>query len=127
MKAQDVIRSVMKQSNVTQQELANRLNKSGPSTISMLLRNSNMRIDVMTKILDICGYDLVARSRDGVRQDYVIDDGETRIESLMSSDAKLRQVIRSMVDAELKRRGVGDGGSFDMKFTDDELYNDTEE
>lgn len=103
MKVQDVARTVMRTSGITQTQLAERLGKAGPSTISMILSGRSMKVDNLLTILNECGYDLIAKSRDGVRSDYLIGDGELT-QKPAKSETKLRDLVREMVAEELRRQ-----------------------
>lgn len=101
MRAQDVAKIVMRSSGMTQGQLAEALGKAGPSTVSMILSGRNMKVDDLLVILNECGYDLIVKSRDGVRSDYLIGDGE--LEQPKRSEKRLRAIVHEMVVDELKR------------------------
>lgn len=101
MRAQDVAKIVMRSSGITQGQLAETLGKAGPSTVSMILSGRNMKVDDLLVILNECGYDLIVKSRDGVRPDYLIGDGE--MEQPKRSEKRLRAIVHEMVVDELKR------------------------
>lgn len=106
MRAQDIIRSVIRISGKTQQQLADELGKSSQGTISMMLQNKNMRIDNIVQLLNTCDYDIVARSRDGVRPEFVFGGGSDGASTSNVSDVKLKTLIRQVVAEELGNKSV---------------------
>lgn len=43
------------------------------------LKNKNMKTNTVIEILDVLGYELVARPKTGNRQEYVLERGEGRV------------------------------------------------
>ena len=105
MKVNEVAKTIMKISNVTQKDLADKYGKSGQSTISMILSAKNMRIDNLLMILNECGYQLVARSVDGDRPEYIIGDEHAVCNVGDNSRDAIKDVIRETVAEELDKRG----------------------
>ena len=117
MRVQDVCKAVIKSSGQTQKEIAERHGKSGQSSISMMFQSRSMRVDSLLMILNECGYDLVARSRNASGPSYVIGDDldedylktELKFDDAMSS---IRQVIsgyvKDMVLEEMSARKNSD-------------------
>jgi transcriptional regulator with XRE-family HTH domain len=83
----------MKATHTTQQEIAEGANLSGQSAISQFLKSRNMRVDNLLIILDACGYELVARSRDGSTPEYVIGNETATGENRESMDARIRNIV----------------------------------
>ena len=104
MMVQDILRSIIRLSGKKQQEIADELGKSSQGTISMMLQNRNMKIENIMQLLNVCGYELVARSRDGVRPEFVFGNYSGGALDSASSDMKLREMIRVLVSEELDRR-----------------------
>lgn len=66
MKCNDVVRSLMKKEGVTYQDMQQALGYKTVSGVSERLRPNtanNMRVDVLVKMLDYLGYDLIIRRR----------------------------------------------------------------
>lgn len=120
MKVQDVAKTVMRTSGITQTYLAEKLGKAGPSTISMILSGRSMKVDNLLTILNECGYDLIAKSRDGVRPDYLIGDGELT-QQPAKSEVKLRDIVREMVAEELRKQNLDkQENAMRIRFAEDE-------
>lgn len=117
MNASDAAKSIMKISGVRQQDLVDKFGKSGQSTISMILKAKSMRVDNLLMILDTCGYDLVARSRDGERPEYVI--GEERPGEAVQEAESIKDMVSKAVSAELDRRGYLPHDGLAIAFADD--------
>lgn len=49
-----------------------------PAAFSDRLKNKNMKTNTVIEILDVLGYELVARPKKGNRQEYVLERGEGR-------------------------------------------------
>lgn len=104
MRAQDIIRSVIRVSGKTQQQLAEELGKASQGTISMMLQNRNMRIDNIVTLLNACDYEVVARSRDGARPEFVFGNNPDGMSNGIPSDMKLKELIRKVVNEELAKK-----------------------
>jgi transcriptional regulator with XRE-family HTH domain len=104
MKVQEVCRAVIRTSGLTQKDIAERHGKSGQSTISMMFQSKSMRVEGLLMILNDCGYDLIARSRNKDLPNYVIGD-ETNEDYLMNEARfdRLRDIVREVVQEELKK------------------------
>ena len=123
MKVQDVAKTVMRTSGITQTQLAEKLGKAGPSTISMILSGRSMKVENLLTILNECGYDLIAKSRDGVRSDYLIGEGD--IEKQAKSEVKLRELVHQMVVEELKKqKREKQEAALQITFANDETYDE---
>jgi len=109
MKVQEVCRAVIKTSGLTQKEIAERHGKSGQSSISMMFQSRSMRVDSLLMILNDCGYDLIARSRNKDLPNYVIGD-ELNEDYLMNEARfdRLRDIVREVVKEELHARDCYD-------------------
>lgn len=121
MRAQDIIRSVIKVSGKTQQQLAEELGKSSQGTISMMLQNKNMRIDNIVTLLNACDYEVVARSRDGARPEFVFGNDPGGMSNGMPSDMKLKELIRKVVFEELAKKENDKIGWQRVELPDDDL------
>lgn len=49
-----------------------------PAAFSDRLKNNNMKTNTVIEILDVMGYELVARPKKGSREEYVLERGEGR-------------------------------------------------
>lgn len=70
-------------SNIRQVEIIERIeqrfgNKVTSAAFSDRLKNNNMRTNTVIEILDVLGYELVARPKKGSREEYVAERGEGR-------------------------------------------------
>lgn len=104
MRAQDIIRSVIRVSGKTQQQIADELGKSSQGTISMMLQNRNMRIENIITLLNACDYEVVARSKDGVRPEFVFGNNPGGMTDGAMSEMKLKEMIRKVVTEELSKK-----------------------
>lgn len=120
MRPQEVIRSVINVSGKTQQQLAEELGKSSQGTISMMLQNKNMRIDNIVTLLNACDYEVVARSKDGTRPEFVFG-GSIAASTGASSDVKLKELIRQIVAEELAKKDSEGIGWSRIDLPDDDL------
>ena len=120
MRVNEVAKTIMKISNVTQKELAEKFGKSGQSTISMILQAKNMRIDNLLMILNECGYELVARSIDGERPEYIIGDETGDRTHLQDQTDGIRKIVKSILDEELANRGIETRKHLAIEFAEDE-------
>lgn len=121
MRALDIVRSVIRVSGKTQAEIAEELGKSSQGTISMMLQNRNMKIENIVALLDVCGYELVARSRDGVRPEFLFGNMPEGMRNPVSSEMKLKEYIRTVVTEELSKRGKEEYGWKRVDLPDDDI------
>ena len=49
-----------------------------PAAFSDRLKNKNMKTNTVIEILDVLGYELIARPKKGNRQEYTLERGEGR-------------------------------------------------
>jgi len=63
MKHSDAIKIIMKENNKTQGNIANELGLNSVSGISRMLNRKNGRVARIIDILDVLGYELVARPK----------------------------------------------------------------
>lgn len=62
MKFNDIIRTAMKESNMTQKQLSQSMGyKSGPSAISVPLSRSDIYVSTLVNMLGTLGYEVVVR------------------------------------------------------------------
>ncbi len=74
MKHTDAIKMIMKEMNVTQQDIATELGFSNPSAISLLLNRRTGKVARIVNILDVLGYELAVRPKteDDWPDEYVL-------------------------------------------------------
>lgn len=108
MKEQEVIRRVMKEKHMTQTDVAVACGKKNQSYISMLLQGKSMRVDNLVKVLNACGYDLVAIDRSGLGRKFTVTDGASEEDEPDENEAtvedRLRSMIEKMVDEKIRER-----------------------
>ena len=76
MKGTSVVREIMRESGVTQQEMSERMGYSHQSGLSGRLNSQRLGLDKLVEMLDVLGYELVARSKaDKSAPEYVVTDG----------------------------------------------------
>ena len=63
MKHTDAIKKILKENNLTQQDVATALELNTPSTISRLLNRDGGRVARIIDILDVIGYELAVRPK----------------------------------------------------------------
>lgn len=120
MTVQEVAKSVMKITNTSQREVAEKNHLSGQGAVAMFLRSKSMQVDNLLKILNTCGYELVARSVNGEYPEFVIgselsgnqpapvekvrSDVQSSVQSNVQSDVEktMREMIRKMVAEEVR-------------------------
>ena len=104
MTVQEVAKQVMKDTHMTQTDVANKAGGGvGQSSISMFLKSKSMRVDSLLIILDACGYELVARSKSDKTREYVIDGKEGAANEPVTVDPVMADAIRSIVAEELAK------------------------
>ena len=103
MRVQDVAKSIMKLSGVTQGDLAEKFGKAGQSTISMILNGRSMKVESLLQILDVCGYELIAKSKDGKRPEYLIGEASgEQIRSANYDEERIRAIVEEVVARKMK-------------------------
>lgn len=110
MTVQEVSKKVMKESKTTQQMIADAVGLASPSGVANWLSGKSMRVDNLVRLLDVCGYDLIAVSRSGESGSYRIsnEEGEDVVDMRGSTpvedgeEARLRAIIAE----ELRSRGL---------------------
>ena len=103
MTVQEVAKGVLKEAGKTQTQIAEELGLAGQSSIGTFFRSKSMRVDNLLKILNCCGYDLVARSADGKHQDFVIGE-ELKQPEKDPMEEKIEEMIRKALSSELEKR-----------------------
>lgn len=89
MKANEIIVEVMKNttkqdgSQYTQTRMAEELSEKSGKTVSLAavndrLKNENMKISNFIEMLDLMGYEVVARPKNDKRSSYVVEPGTDR-------------------------------------------------
>ena len=79
MKANEIVKSLIKQSDFTQTTLAKAMGYNNQSSIANRLNKNDMGVSLLAKMLDVLGYDLVIQpKKPGRRPDgqFVIDAEE---------------------------------------------------
>lgn len=108
MKEQEVIRRVMKEKQMTQMDVAVACGKKNQSFISMLLQGKSMRVDNLVKVLNACGYDLVAVDRSGLGRKFTVTEEPTeeddREENGETLEDRIRSMIEKVVDEKIRER-----------------------
>jgi len=103
MRVQDVTKQILKESGITQQQLAERFGKASQGTISMLLNGRTMKVENLLLILDECGYEMVLRSRDEGRPEYVINNEQSqRIPVKSTDDDRIREIVEDVVAKKIR-------------------------
>lgn len=74
MKAADTIRECSKRAGISFYRIALNLNKNSQYITSMISQNTNPQVNTLAKILNECGYDLVAVPEDEVTDDMLVID-----------------------------------------------------
>ena len=110
MTVQEVVKSVIKATGMTQRRLADAAGLSGQGAVSMYLKSKSMRVEALQTMLNACGYELVARDPSGKHPEFVIGD-EVRPVAAAERDAsdedeRLRAMVRKILEEEMgKSRG----------------------
>lgn len=63
MKTSEIIKSAMKESRVTQEQLRDRLGVASQSVISMRINSDNPTVEKLVDLLDEIGYELVIQPK----------------------------------------------------------------
>jgi len=106
MTVQEVAKLVMRISGLTQSDIAKKAGLPGQSTVSMYLRGKSMRVDSLQMILNTCGYELVARSADGKRPEFVIGEelrAEEQKEESKAEETRMREMVKAILEDEMKK------------------------
>lgn len=105
MKEQEVVRRVMKEKQMTQMDVAVACGKKNQSYISMLLQGKSMRVDNLVKVLNACGYDLVAVDRSGIGRKFTVTEEPTEEDDMAEAgetdEERLRMLIEKIVDEKI--------------------------
>lgn len=109
MKEQEVIRSVMREKQMTQGDVAKACGMKGQSSVSMLLQGKSMRVDNFLKVLNACGYDVIVKDREGRGRSFMVTDGTEGLEaeseaSGTEQDEKLRELVEKIVEEKINER-----------------------
>jgi hypothetical protein len=105
MTVQEVAKSVIKVTGKTQTQLAEECGFAGQSSIGTFFRSKSMRVDNLLKILNACGYELVARSGDGKHPEFVIGE-KLSIPERDPMEVKIEEMVRKAIETELGRKGT---------------------
>lgn len=108
MTVQEAAKSVMKITNTTQQQIAERAGLAGQGTIGMYLHSKSMRVEALITILSGCGYELVARDPSGRYPEFVIGE-ETNTQRKPASDSNMEDMIRKIVAEEVQKMAANTG------------------
>ena len=103
MTVQEVAKGVLKAAGKTQTQIADELGLAGQSSIGTFFRSKSMRVDNLLKILNKCGYELVARSADGKHPEFVI--GDVLHEDPPTEEDRIAELVRKTIAEELAKRG----------------------
>lgn len=106
MTASEVAKCIMKATRTTQTTVSEKGGFSGQGAVAMALRSNSMRVDTFLRILNVCGYELVARSADGKTPEYVVGD-QLSVPKKKEADPELAELIRRMVAEELAKGTPG--------------------
>jgi len=71
MKINDALKTLIKKSGSTQEEIAKSLGLKTQGSISMLLTRANPRIDTLIPLLECLGYEIVLRNKNN--DEIIID------------------------------------------------------
>ena len=107
MTVQEVARCVMKVTGMSQAEVAKKAGLTGQSTVSMFLQSKSMRVDNLVTILNACGYELVARSREEGYPEYIIGNETKAKERAVYDDKRIEEIVRKAVAEALTERNGG--------------------
>ena len=88
----------MKEKQMTQMDVAIACGKKNQSYISMLLQGKSMRVDNLVKVLNACGYDLVAVDRSGLGRKFTVTDGALEEDEPDENEATVEDRLRSMIE-----------------------------
>lgn len=106
MTAQEVAKHVMKNASLTQTDVAIACGLAGQSSIGTLLRSKSMRVDSLLLILNACGYELVVRSADGEKPEYVIGENLSEAYRKAHESSELELLIKKAVAEALEAQNV---------------------
>lgn len=99
MTVQEVARGVLKAVGKTQTQIAEDLGLAGQSSIGTFFRSKSMRVDNLVKMLNACGYELVARSGDGKHPEFVIGE-KLSVPERDPMEVKVEELVRKVLAAE---------------------------
>lgn len=71
MDEKQVVRKIMWDKRISQEEIAQKTGMTNQSAVSAKLRTNAMKVDVLCDILRVMGYELVIRAKDG-SEEYVV-------------------------------------------------------
>ena len=74
MNEKEIVRDIMKTLDINQTELAERTGYKAASGISEILNRKGMRVDILLKLINAMGCEVVVRSKDC---EWVIGGGKT--------------------------------------------------
>lgn len=105
MTVQEVAKAVLKSVGKTQTQIAEDLGLAGQSSIGTFFRSKSMRVDNLVKMLNACGYELVARSGDGKHPEFVIGE-KLSIPERDPMEVKIEEMVRKAIETELGKKGT---------------------
>lgn len=112
MTVQEVARGVLKAVGKTQTQIAEDLGLAGQSSIGTFFRSKSMRVDNLVKMLNACGYELVARSGDGKHPEFVIGE-KLSVPERDPMEVKVEELVRKALAAEFRKGRDGTPGEED--------------
>ena len=71
MDEKQVVRKIMWDKRISQEEIAQKTGMTNQSAVSAKLRTNAMKVDALCGILSVMGYELVIRAKDG-SEEYVV-------------------------------------------------------
>lgn len=106
MTVQEVAKRVMRDKGLSQGEVANRCGATGQSMVGMWMQGKSMNVDKLLKILNVCGYEIIVRDKNGKGNMYRISEesGEDIVTDGIpaSGTDTIRELVKQFVAEELK-------------------------
>lgn len=96
MNEKEILKVVMKERKVTQEQLAKKLGYAAQAGVGRLLsRDGSLRVDTLVKLLSALDYDVVIRDRWG-RAEYAVDTDDDSIEEMEARVAAIQRRIKEI-------------------------------
>lgn len=111
MTEHEVAKKVMKDSGTTQVQIAEAVGMKSQGAVGNWLQGKSMRVDNLVRLLDVCGYDLIVRDRNGKLPTYRIsnEEGLDIVDDVVATEpdrTDYEEIARRVVIEELKLRGL---------------------
>ncbi|WP_282144723.1 helix-turn-helix domain-containing protein [Thomasclavelia cocleata] len=123
MKIKQAVKKILKQENLTQVELSERMGYARSTSLSTVLSSNNPKANNLIKMMDALGYEIVLRPKTGkdkVARSVILNNEESIANEFLinSNDKKYIEFQKKLIDIQMIYDVLNNGSDLQIKSLD---------